>query len=53
MAVGERLDRPREGTRFKSSLFQRSHCINTILFVDVYAIIFPWLCYSFLPVLGL
>lgn len=32
MAVGEKLDRPREGTRLKSSLFfQRSHCINTIL----------------------
>lgn len=41
MAVGERLDRPCEGTRFKSSLLQRSNCINTILFVDVYVIISP------------
>ena len=32
MAIGENVDRPREGMRLKSSLLQRSHCIKTILF---------------------
>lgn len=39
MAVGNKLHHPREGMRLKGSLLQRSHCINTILFVEMYAII--------------
>ena len=39
MAVGNQLDRPCEGMRLKSNFLHHFHCMNTILFVDVYVII--------------
>ena len=39
MAVGNKLDRPCEGMRLKSNFLHHFHCMNTILFVEVYAII--------------